>query len=105
VRVYKYWLIAWVLMTWIPGLAGSTFHQLLGLPIRPILDPLSFLTIGGIGLGPIIPLLILNFLEVWLAKQAGLDTDEEQQQAVDPTVNVIDLKPAPVDDSERIKRI
>jgi YggT family protein len=105
VRVYKYLLIAWVIMTWIPGVAGSTFHLLLGLPVIPVLAPFDFLTLGGIGFGPIIPLFILNMLEGWLAKQAGLVTEEEEQaaeQPVDPTVNVTDLKPAPaVDDTHR----
>ncbi len=102
VRIYKYLLIAWALMTWIPGLRGSAFHTLLGIPVRPVLAPFDFLTVGGIGLGPIIPLLVLNYLEDWLGQHSGAISSKEvveaDQQPVDPSVNVTDLLPAPAEE-------
>jgi uncharacterized protein YggT (Ycf19 family) len=69
VRIYAYWIIAWVLLTWIPGVAGSPFHQLLGLPVVPLLSLFGFLHIGMVGLQAVVPLFLLFWLEGWLARR------------------------------------
>lgn len=84
VRIYRWWMIAWVLMTWIPGLSGSTFHYLLGIPIIPVIAPLDFLSVGAIGFGPIIPLLALWYIEQWLAGLAGETEPQEEYPAAEP---------------------
>jgi len=69
VRIYEYWMIAWALMSWIPGVAGSPFHQLIGIPIIPVLNLFSFLHLGPIGLQAIIPLALLMTADQFLTNR------------------------------------
>ena len=64
------WLIViWAIMTWIPGVRGSAVHNIIGMPIVPVLNIFSFANIGFIGLQAIIVIGILWFVESWLEKQ------------------------------------
>jgi len=68
VRVLKYWLIAWVLLSWIPGLAGSDLYMLIGLPVAWLTIPFSFLHTDTIDFSPIPTIFILNIIERWAAR-------------------------------------
>jgi uncharacterized protein YggT (Ycf19 family) len=95
-KVYKYYLIGWVLASWIPGLNQSELYAILGIPVWPVLAPFDFLHLGPVGFGAIIPLILLNMLENWAGKQAGIlteDGDELQGQSQAAVVDVRDLKP------------
>jgi hypothetical protein len=69
VRSYRILIFVWALLTWVPGVAGSTFHNILGIPLQPLLYLFGFLHIGFLGLELIIPLILLGLLESWLVKQ------------------------------------
>lgn len=69
IKVYIWLIVAWAIMTWIPGLAGSTFHNIIGLPVVPVLNLFSFASIGFIGLQAIIVIGLLWLLESWLEKK------------------------------------
>ena len=95
VRIYMWTVIAWALMTWLPFLRGSAVHDLLGVVVWPVLKPFSFLHIGPLGFGPIIPISLLSILERWLGRQAGVVSDGTQPvQQPDGVVDVRDLRPA-----------
>jgi uncharacterized protein YggT (Ycf19 family) len=105
VKIYRFVIFGWALMTWIPGVAGSSFHQLVHLVVWPVVAPFNFLQIGGIGLGPIIPLVLLGFVETWLGKRAGIIEEEQQGHPVQEAaiVDVRDMRRAPdtlADDQE-----
>jgi YggT family protein len=84
VRIYRIVLVAWVVLTWIPGVGGSSLHQLLGYLVVPVIAPFSFLSLGPISIAPLIPLVILYFLENWLARQVGEVDDTGDQPAAEP---------------------
>ncbi|HES58210.1 MAG TPA: YggT family protein [Firmicutes bacterium] len=69
IKIYIWLIVAWAIMTWIPGLSGSAVHNILGLPIVPVLNIFSFANIGFIGLQAIIVIGILWFVESWLEKK------------------------------------
>ena len=68
-RIYKWLIIVWAVMTWIPGLSGSAIHDILGLPILPLMKLFSWASIGPIGLGAVIIILGVNWLEGWLIQK------------------------------------
>ncbi|MCH7472961.1 hypothetical protein IIA79_08430 [bacterium] len=68
VRAYYYLVIAWAIMTWIPGLAGSLLHDVVGWPIVPLLNLLSFARIGFVGLQAVILLVLLWMLLIYLER-------------------------------------
>ena len=78
-KIYKYYLIGWVLASWIPGLNSSDLYGILGLPLYPVLAPFSFLHLGPVGFEAIIPLILLGMLERWAGRNAGLLTEDGQQ--------------------------
>jgi uncharacterized protein YggT (Ycf19 family) len=82
VRCYRYLLVAWILMTWIPGISGSTFHDIVGLPVIPVLNLFSFLNIGFIGLSGIAVLLILWPIEAYLERHVKPRDDAEAASPV-----------------------
>ena len=97
-KVYKYYLIAWVLASWIPGLNESDLYAILGIPVWPVLAPFDFLHLGPVSFGAIVPLFLLNMLENWAGKQAGILNEEGepvqgQSQAQAAVVDVRDLRP------------
>jgi len=69
IKAYIWLIVAWAIMTWIPGLSGSTFHYYLGLPIVPVIGLFRFAHIGFIGLQAMIVIVILWFIESWLEKK------------------------------------
>ena len=69
IRIYIWIIVAWAIMTWIPGLSGSAFHNFIGLPVVPVLNLFSFARIGFIGLQAIILIGILWLIESWLEKK------------------------------------
>jgi YggT family protein len=93
-KYYKYYFIAIVLMSWIPGLNDSEFYGWLGIAAWPVLAPFDFLSVGPIGFGPIIPIFLLNMLERWAGKRAGILTEEgEPVGQVQPTSTPRDFNP------------
>jgi uncharacterized protein YggT (Ycf19 family) len=82
VVVYRYLVIAWVLLTWIPGVAGSMFHHILGLPVEPVLGIFSFLDMGPVGFSAIPVLLLLSWAESVLKKR--IEPEEDIVAAAQP---------------------
>jgi len=88
--IYRIIIIAWAIMTWIPGLSGSMFHYYVGLPVRPVLNLFSFATVGFVGLQAIILLGIIWGLEVMIEKHLqsqGVDVYESGEQERDDEEN------------------
>jgi YggT family protein len=68
IRAYVGLIFVWAIMSWIPGLAGSQLHNIIGMPILPVVNIFSFLHVGQVGLGAVVVALLLGFVANWLAK-------------------------------------
>lgn len=75
--IYRIIIIIWAVMTWIPGLNGSAFHHIVGLPVVPVLGLFSFATVGFVGLQAIILLGVIWGLEMLIEKKL-------KTQGIDP---------------------
>lgn len=84
--IYRYIIIAWAVMTWIPGIRGSAIHHIVGLPVEPVLNLFSFASVGPIGFAPMILLGVIWGLEVWiegLLKAQSIDPYESSEHGED----------------------
>jgi uncharacterized protein YggT (Ycf19 family) len=79
-RIYSILIIIWAVMTWIPGLSGSSFHHYLGMPIWPVLQVFKWASIGFIGLQAVIVLLILWAIESMIERHLKKHYPASQQQ-------------------------
>jgi YggT family protein len=101
VRIYRWWMFGWVLLTWIPVIAGSHLHMLLGLPVIPVLRIFDFLSVGGLGFGPLIPLYGLFWLDRFLQRQLEAQRAAAAGQAPGPMQQpVLALEP-PADEAQK----
>lgn len=91
IRIYVIWVFIWAVLTWVPGIAYSPFHNFLGIPVAPLLNLFGFLNFGGIGFGPLIVVLGLNFLARYLgrviAQQSGTAYDASTSPPSDQPQN------------------
>jgi uncharacterized protein YggT (Ycf19 family) len=77
--IYRWIIIIWAVMTWIPfqsGSIGQQIHQIVGLPVVPVLNLFSFASFNNIGFSAIILLGIIWFIEEQIErrlKQQGVD--------------------------------
>ncbi len=85
IRAYVWLIFIWALLTWIPGVHGSTFHNIIGWPVVPVINLFRFLRVGQIGLGAVVVAMLLNFVANWLARQIV-----QQQAGGPPTVDAAD---------------
>ena len=87
IRAYIWLMVVWAIMTWIPGVAGSPVHNLIGIPIVPVLNLFSFASIGFVGLQAIIVIGILWLVEAAierkLKRDEGTDAPQPAPQAED----------------------
>jgi YggT family protein len=60
--IYTYMIFGYILMSWIPNLRESSFGEILGKFVEPILGPFRKIIppLGMIDLSPIVALLALN---------------------------------------------
>ncbi len=68
VNLYMLLVIAWAIMTWIPGVAGGPLHNAVGLPVVPVLNLFSFARVGAVGFQAMILLFILIAVQRWLER-------------------------------------
>ncbi|MCC7479739.1 YggT family protein [bacterium] len=83
IRAYVWLIFIWALLTWIPGVAGSTFHNIIGLPVLPVINLFSFLRVGPIGLGAVVVALLLNFVANWIARKIVQQSSGGQPPAIE----------------------
>jgi uncharacterized protein YggT (Ycf19 family) len=96
VKVYRWWLFAFVILSWVPGIANSSFYALLAIPVWPILAPFQALNLGMVSFAPLIPAILLGYLETWAGRQAGVLDDNgrpiSQGAPVDPSVYASEMQ-------------
>lgn len=69
-EMYFYVIIAYVLMSWLPALQGSTFGQVIGKIVEPYLEIFRKIIppIGMIDISPIVAIIALNFIQLGVIK-------------------------------------
>lgn len=69
-EIYFYVIIAYVLMSWLPGLQASTFGQIVGKLVEPYLDIFRRIIppLGMIDISPIVAIIALNFIRMGVIK-------------------------------------
>lgn len=87
IKVYIWIIVIWSIMTWIPGVAGSAVHNVLGAAVVPVLNLFSFATVGFIGLQGMIVIVILWVVESWLEKKL-----KEREKGLTPAPEPTDAK-------------
>ena len=89
VNLYMLLVIAWAIMTWIPGVAGGPLHNAVGMPVVPVLNLFSFARVGAVGFQAMILVFALIFVQRWLERRIA--ADERAQRLAEGNVSPEDI--------------
>ncbi|USS87259.1 YggT family protein [Fructilactobacillus hinvesii] len=64
IDIYSYLIVAWALLTWLPGASQSKLGQLINRIVEPFISYFNFARIGMIGFGPVLAILALWFIKI-----------------------------------------
>ncbi|USS86396.1 YggT family protein [Fructilactobacillus cliffordii] len=71
IDIYSYLIVAWALLTWLPGASQSKLGQLINRVVEPFVSYFNFARIGMIGFGPVLAILALWFIKIGVNGIAG----------------------------------
>ncbi|USS85520.1 YggT family protein [Fructilactobacillus myrtifloralis] len=64
IDIYSYLIVAWALMSWLPGASESKLGQLITRLVTPFVSYFNFARIGMIGFAPVLAILALWFIKL-----------------------------------------
>ncbi|WP_429971253.1 YggT family protein [Fructilactobacillus sp. Tb1] len=63
INIYIFLIVIWALLSWFPGASESKLGQLINRVVEPFLNYFNFIHIGMIGLGPMVAIIALWFIQ------------------------------------------
>lgn len=63
INIYIFLIVIWALLSWFPGASDSKLGQLINRLVQPYLSYFNFIHIGMIGLGPMLAIIALWFIQ------------------------------------------
>lgn len=63
INVYIFLIVIWALLSWFPGASESKIGQFINRLVEPFLSYFNFLHVGMIGLGPMVAIIALWFIQ------------------------------------------
>lgn len=98
VNLYMLLVIAWAIMTWIPGVAGSPLHNAVGMPVVPVLNLFAFARVGAVGFQAMILLFVLIAIQRWLER--NIERRDVADKIASGEIDVAEMLNAPPRDKD-----